>query len=135
MASGGSEASRQRRDRRPLLGRPGFALWILIAALSLVGVAAFALHVRGTRLFLVHLGLLSAAEFLIVAADKLRARGEGSRVSEFNLLLLAALGGAAGGLLGIHLLRHKTQRRLFTIGLPVLLFVHFVVLMLLLFAH
>lgn len=43
------------------------------------------------------------------------------RTPEATLLLLAALGGSAGALLAMHLFRHKTRHKKFTIGVPVML--------------
>lgn len=37
------------------------------------------------------------------------------------LLLLAALGGSIGALLGMHLFRHKTQHKKFRYGVPLIL--------------
>jgi uncharacterized membrane protein YsdA (DUF1294 family) len=42
--------------------------------------------------------------------DKWRAQRSGSRVSEFLLVLLAALGGWPGGCLGMMVFRHKTSK-------------------------
>ena len=48
--------------------------------------------------------------FLAFALDKWRARRPGRRVSELTLLLLGAIGGWPGGLLGMMLFRHKTSK-------------------------
>lgn len=70
-------------------------------------------------------GLLYAAgingiAFFVYGLDKRRAvRGEW-RISERTLLLLAFLGGAAGAFLGMHVFRHKTRHRKFSLGVPVL---------------
>jgi len=42
--------------------------------------------------------------------DKWRAQCSGSRVSEFFLVMLAALSGWPGGLLGMIVFRHKTSK-------------------------
>lgn len=59
---------------------------------------------------------------------KKRKKGRGKRVKnarrrtpEATLLLLAALGGSVGALLAMHLFRHKTRHKKFTIGVPVML--------------
>lgn len=52
----------------------------------------------------------SAVTFLVFGFDKWRARGSGNRVSEFALVMLSALGGWPGGLLGMNLFRHKTAK-------------------------
>ncbi|MFO7273992.1 MAG: DUF1294 domain-containing protein [Symbiobacteriaceae bacterium] len=59
--------------------------------------------------------------FLTYAWDKLQARRGGRRVPERTLLWLSALGGGPGALLGIYLIRHKTRKPLFALGVPGLL--------------
>jgi uncharacterized membrane protein YsdA (DUF1294 family) len=56
---------------------------------------------------------INAATFLAFGFDKWRAGQSGRRVPEFTLVLLAALGGWPGGLLGLTLFRHKTAKRTF----------------------
>jgi uncharacterized membrane protein YsdA (DUF1294 family) len=58
---------------------------------------------------------INAATFLAFAFDKWRAGQGGRRVSEFTLVLLAALGGWPGGLLGMNVFRHKTAKLSFKI--------------------
>ena len=63
-----------------------------------------------------------------IRSRKKRKKGRGKRIKnarrrtpEATLLLLAALGGSAGALLAMHLFRHKTRHKKFTIGVPVML--------------
>jgi uncharacterized membrane protein YsdA (DUF1294 family) len=53
---------------------------------------------------------ISALTFLAFGFDKWRASHSGSRVPEFSLALLGALGGWLGGLIGMVLFRHKTAK-------------------------
>ena len=53
---------------------------------------------------------LNLAAFLAFALDKWRAGRSGRRVPEFQLVLLGALGGWPGGILGMSLFRHKTAK-------------------------
>ena len=48
--------------------------------------------------------------FFMFGVDKWRAGRSGKRISEFALILVAALGGWIGGLLGMNLFRHKTAK-------------------------
>jgi len=52
----------------------------------------------------------SVLTFLAFGFDKWKASRSGSRVSEFALVLLGALGGWLGGLLGMLVFRHKTAK-------------------------
>ncbi len=67
------------------------------------------------------LALYNGAVFVIYGIDKWRARRGSWRVSEATLLWLALLGGGAGGLAGIYLLRHKTRKPRFALGVPLIL--------------
>ena len=54
--------------------------------------------------------VFSAVTFLAFGFDKWRARRSGQRVSELMLVMLGALGGWPGGLLGMIVFRHKTAK-------------------------
>ena len=63
--------------------------------------------------------------FVIYGIDKLKAKKSKWRISEATLLLLALFGGSVGAWLGLKVWRHKTQHKKFYIGIPVLMVVHF----------
>ncbi|MGN0974405.1 MAG: DUF1294 domain-containing protein [Gemmiger sp.] len=54
-------------------------------------------------------------------ADKRFARRRARRVPEKAFFLLALLGGAAGGWLGMYAFRHKTRHWYFVFGMPAIL--------------
>ncbi len=56
------------------------------------------------------LAVLGAVTFLAFGYDKWRASRSGRRVPESSLVLLGALGGWPGGLLGMIVFRHKTAK-------------------------
>lgn len=54
-------------------------------------------------------------------SDKLLAKTELPRVPEKVFFFLSFIGGSAGMLVGMYLIRHKTRKTYFTIGIPLLL--------------
>ena len=54
--------------------------------------------------------VLGAVTFLAFGYDKWRASRSGRRVPELFLVLLGAVGGWPGGLLGMSVFRHKTAK-------------------------
>ena len=66
------------------------------------------------KLFFGWLVLASVVAFAVFGIDKWRAkRTGGRRISQFNLLIICALGGWIGGLLGMVIFRHKSAKRSF----------------------
>ena len=74
---------------------------------------------RQTLLILI-LTIMSAVLFLTMGADKSRAKSHCRRIPEARLFLLALLGGAVGGTLGMWVFRHKTRHWYFAFGFPLL---------------
>ena len=70
---------------------------------------------------LVYLFLINAAGFVLMLADKHKARKKLWRIPETTLLLVAVSGGSIGTLLGMHAFRHKTRHLKFSVGIPVIL--------------
>ena len=66
--------------------------------------------------------LMSILLFLVMGHDKRLSKTRKRRVPEATLFLLALLGGALGGVLGMQIFRHKTQHLKFVIGFPLLAF-------------
>lgn len=73
------------------------------------------------RYVILYFLVLSMLGFLLMGVDKWKARRGAWRIKESTLLLVAALGGSPGALLGMHLFRHKTKHWYFRYGLPALL--------------
>ena len=73
------------------------------------------------KLILLYLLIINAIGFLLMLADKYKARKNLWRIPEVTLLTAAALGGSLGCLLGMYTVRHKTKHLKFTIGIPVIL--------------
>ena len=59
----------------------------------------------------------------VYGIDKRNAVHGKWRLRVSTLLTLAAVGGSAGALLAMHLFHHKTRKKKFTIGVPLMLLV------------
>ena len=68
-----------------------------------------------------YLLIINAVGFLLMLADKQKAKENLWRTPEAFLLLLTAIGGSLGTLLGMGIARHKTRKPKFRIGVPLLL--------------
>lgn len=68
-----------------------------------------------------YLFLVNVVTLVCFLVDKARAAGHNSRIPEATLLGLGLVGGSAGALLGMYLVRHKTQKWYFKFTLPVML--------------
>ena len=68
-----------------------------------------------------YLILVNAIAFILMLADKIKAKKKKWRIPEATLLTVAAIGGSLGAIGGMYAFRHKTKHLKFTIGLPVIL--------------
>lgn len=73
------------------------------------------------KYFLTYLLLINAIAFVLMLADKHRARKNRWRIPERTLIGSALLGGSIGALLGMYTFRHKTRHLKFTLGIPAIL--------------
>ena len=73
------------------------------------------------KLLLYYLLIINAAGFLLMLVDKWKAKKNRWRIRESTLLIVAALGGSVGSLLGMYIFRHKTLHLKFTLGIPLIL--------------
>ena len=81
------------------------------------------LHIQlqaGVYLYLICINIITIAVYGI---DKRNAVYGKWRIRVSTLLTLAAVGGSAGALLAMHLFHHKTRKKKFTIGVPLMLLV------------
>ena len=76
---------------------------------------------RNILLLLIAVNLVS---FALYGLDKLKAKKGLWRIRESTLLLIAAMGGSLGALLGMEVFRHKTKHWQFKVLVPVFLILH-----------
>lgn len=85
------------------------------------------------RFLIIYFFLMNIVTLVTFWIDKNLAQNNKSRIQESTLVLLSALGGAAGGLAAMYLFRHKTKQAKFFLGLPALLLIHFIIAFLIIF--
>lgn len=73
------------------------------------------------KLLIAYLLLINALGFGLMLLDKWKAKKNRWRIRESTLMLVAALGGSVGSLLGMYAVRHKTKHLKFTLGIPLFL--------------
>ena len=76
------------------------------------------------------LAIINLISFFLMAHDKRCAQKGKWRVKEAHLFLATACFGGLGGVLGMHLLRHKTKHWYFKLFFPLMLVVQVVLLIL-----
>ncbi len=62
--------------------------------------------------------IVNVIGFIVMGADKMKAKRKSRRVPEKRLFLWAFLGGAAGVWIAMQVWRHKTKHESFTVGIP-----------------
>ena len=73
------------------------------------------------KMLCIYLVVMNAAAFVMMGADKRRARKGRWRIPEKALFAAALAGGSAGAILGMQIFRHKTRHWYFVWGMPVIL--------------
>ena len=70
---------------------------------------------------IIYLAVVSVIAVTLTVSDKRRARAHRYRISEFTLMLFAALGGSVAMLLTMLMIHHKTRHAKFMVGIPVII--------------
>nr|WP_283246011.1 DUF1294 domain-containing protein [Bacillus suaedae] len=65
--------------------------------------------------------MINVIGFSVMGIDKQRAKKGQYRISERTLFLFALIGGSIGVFTGMNLFRHKTKKRSFSLGLPMII--------------
>lgn len=80
------------------------------------------------KILLIYLAIINFIAFATFAVDKVKAAEHRSRIRIITLLGLAFIGGSIGSLLAMYLLRHKTRKDYFTVGVPLIIVMQAVVI-------
>lgn len=83
-------------------------------------------------ILIAYLALINIYALVITARDKINAKRHRHRVPEEHLIIVSAIGGAPFMYLTMILVRHKTKKPVFMVGIPVLFFLELLVVFLLL---
>ena len=82
---------------------------------------------------IIYLIIVNVVGFLMMGADKSRARRRAWRIPEAHLFIVALIGGSLGACLGMYIFRHKTRHWYFVWGLPIILVIQIVLIIFLIF--
>ena len=92
---------------------------------------AFWTFFAGKPLFTFYVAAINVITFIMFGTDKRRAVRRRHRIRVSNLMLLAVLGGSLGAWAGMYSFRHKTNRLIFVLGIPLILLSQILMLILL----
>lgn len=84
-------------------------------------------NIFNIKVFIIYFMIINIVAFLAMWIDKRKAEKGKWRISETTLLMLAVLGGSIGGMIGMYTFRHKTKKKRFTIGMPVILVIEILI--------
>lgn len=80
------------------------------------------------KYILIYLIVINLITFIVFAIDKICAIKKKRRYKEASLLGMCLVGGAIGGFLAMHLFHHKTKKKVFVIGVPLIIIIHLVII-------
>ena len=75
-----------------------------------------------------YLFLVNALGFILMLADKQKAKKNKWRIREATFFAVAAIGGSIGVYLGMYTFRHKTRHPTFTVGIPAIMICQFLLI-------
>lgn len=70
---------------------------------------------------IIYVIIINLLTFFVMWLDKRKAKKGKWRIPENTLLVFVLLGGGIGGIAGMYLFHHKTQKIKFVIGFPLIL--------------
>lgn len=76
---------------------------------------------------LIFLLIMNIWAFSLFGADKSHAKRKQRRIKESKLMKACFFGGAIGGLIGMNVFRHKTLKKKFSIGIPIMFVIQLII--------
>lgn len=92
----------------------------------LIAAAVFISRYRNA--FFIYLAAVNLLAFILYALDKEKAKNGAWRIPESRLIGIAVIGGSLGALLGMQIMRHKTQHTKFVVTVPLALVCHTIII-------
>lgn len=87
----------------------------------------------GIKNIIIYLLVVNIIGFFAMGLDKWKAKRGSWRIPENTLFMFTILGGGIGTIAGIYAFRHKTQKKKFTIGMPVIFILEVILIIYLLY--
>lgn len=81
-------------------------------------------------ILLIYLITINLVSFSIMGLDKKKAREKRYRISENVLIFISLIGGAIGSLISMIMFKHKTSKKKFYIGLPIIYIINKIIIIL-----
>ncbi|MCH5303337.1 MAG: DUF1294 domain-containing protein [Ruminococcus sp.] len=78
-------------------------------------------------IFLFYLAIINLVSIVVTAYDKHCAIKGNWRVKESTLILISALGGSVSMYITMQIIRHKTQKVKFMLGIPLIIVLQFMI--------
>ena len=85
------------------------------------------IEILGLRNVIIYIIAINIITFFAMFIDKKKAQHGSYRISEKTLFTLVLLGGGIGGIAGMYIFRHKTQKTKFVVGFPAILIFEIIV--------
>ena len=79
-------------------------------------------------LLVIYLIIVNIGTFILYGADKKKAEKDKYRIPESSLLFYSVIGGAFGAFLGMRIFHHKTKKKKFTIGMPLIVILEILII-------
>ena len=73
------------------------------------------------KFIIIYLIVINILGFFVMWLDKHKAKMGNRRIPENTLFAFTILGGGIGTIAGIYVFHHKTQKKKFTVGMPLIL--------------
>ena len=80
------------------------------------------------KFVIIYLIIINALAFVLMLVDKYKAQNNLWRIPEATLMTVAAIGGSFGAYTGMRICRHKTRHYKFSIGVPIMMVLHSLIL-------